>query len=178
MRTLRRLAPVLLGVVALLSACAHQPTQDRSKTLKKAVDTFDQRVRWKDFRGAMQLLVPERRDGFDDARNAQNDERDLSVTEIEIEDAQLSPDGSRAIVLSRYSWMRLPSTSVKSERVTSEWVFASGAWFLTRQVGGPFESELGISVPTPAREEPGREGLPPSSDERDGRGGADDDVAN
>lgn len=130
----------------LLCACAHRPTHDGVEGLKKAIDTFDQRVRWKDFRGAMQMLVPERREGFDEGRRAKNDEKDSSVTEIETEDAQMAPDGSRAIVLSRYSWMRLPSTSVKSERVTSEWVFLGGTWYLARQVGGPFEEELGVSA--------------------------------
>lgn len=93
----------------------------------------------------MQMLVPERREAFDEARTTKSDDQDLSITEIEIEDAQISPDGKTALVISRYSWMRLPSTSVKSERVTSEWRLLAGAWFLARQVGGPFEQELGIT---------------------------------
>ncbi len=105
------------------------------------------RVRWKDFRGAAELVVPERRDGFGNAREAKRDTRDLSITDYQLEDARLSPDGTRATVVSRISWTRLPSVSENSDLVTSEFVFRDGSWLLARQDAGPFAGELSGDLP-------------------------------
>ena len=110
--------------------------------MKPAIETFHQRVRWKDFRGATELLVPERRAAFEKARKDQNDNRDLSITDYQLEDVRLVDDGMRAIVVSRISWVRLPSVSEHPDLVTSEFVFQFGAWQLARQDSGPFAPEL------------------------------------
>jgi len=98
-------------------------------------------VRWKDFVGAGELVVPERRESFERARKANHDARDLSIMEYELEDIRIQ-DRSRAVVVSRMSWMRLPSVSVTTDVVTSEFVAINGTWFLARQDAGPFVEEL------------------------------------
>ena len=126
------------AALVLCSACAHIKRAADLESLKAAADTFHERIRWRDFRGASELIAPERRAAFQAARDSQRDERDLSITDYQLEDARLSADGSTALVISRMSWMRLPSLSETTQLVTSEFVLRDGSWLLARQSGGPF----------------------------------------
>jgi hypothetical protein len=54
-------------------------------------------------------------------------------------------------VVSRVSWMRLPSVTEKTELVTTELIRKDGVWLLSRQQGGPFARELGDELPRDAR---------------------------
>lgn len=124
-----------------LSGCAHSK-KSNLETLKPTVEGFHKSLRWKDFRGAARVIVPERRERFEDARRELKDEADLSITDYELEDVRVSEDGQRATVISRIQWMRLPSPSAKTATVKSEFVYRDGTWLLERQLGGPFEGEL------------------------------------
>jgi len=126
------------AALAVCSACAHIKSAADLESLKAAADTFHQRIRWRDFRGASELIAPEQRAAFQAARDQLRDERDLSITDYQLEDARLSADGSTAVVVSRVSWTRLPSLSEASQLVTSEFVLRDGAWLLAHQSGGPF----------------------------------------
>lgn len=137
---------LLLVLACALTACAH-PQKGALESLRFAAETFHQRARWRDFRGAAQLIVTERRAAFERARADGNDEETLSITDYEIEDAYLSPGGDRAHVVSRVSWTRLPSVSVLTRTVTSEFILLKGAWFLARQDAGPFSAELSAEYP-------------------------------
>ncbi len=128
--------------MAACGACAHIKSSADLEGLRAAAETFHQRIRWKDFRGAAELIVPERRASFQAAREAQRDDRDLSITDYQLEDARLSADGSSAVVVSRLNWTRLPSLSEASELVSSEFVLRDGTWLIARQSGGPFAREL------------------------------------
>lgn len=119
----------------LLGACAHAPARGSLEALRPAAETFHQRVRWRDFRGASELVVPEKRGRF---LKVAGNERDLTVTDYQLEDAQLSADGQKATVVSRLSWVRLPSVSEQTDVVESVFVFRDGAWFLDAQDVGPF----------------------------------------
>jgi hypothetical protein len=133
----------VLTCVLLFFACAHTPPPlPGLEVLKPAVETFHQRIRWKDFRGAAELIVPERRTAFERAVRERRDERDLQINDYELEDAKLSEDGLSAEVASRITWMRLPSSSVKEELVISHFVLRGSSWLLQRQENGPFGSEL------------------------------------
>jgi hypothetical protein len=139
--TMRSFASLLL--VALLGgACAHTPRSTGAEGLKPVVEDFHKRIRWKDFRGAARHIVPESREAFLRARADQNDERDLSITDFEILEAALAPDGMRATVTTRLQWMRLPSPSEQTATVTEEYVFRDGEWMLERMQEGPFAREL------------------------------------
>ncbi len=124
-----------------LSGCAHSK-KSALESLKPAVESFHQRLRWKDFRGVAQALVPELREDFLRARRQSKDEEDLSITDYEVESMTASEDGQRAVVVSRIQWMRLPSASAKTATVTSEFVYREGRWLLERQEDGPFNGEL------------------------------------
>ncbi|WP_233262058.1 hypothetical protein [Vitiosangium sp. GDMCC 1.1324] len=106
------------------------------------MESFHQRVRWKDYRFAARFVVPERRQDFERAVRENNDERDLDITDYDIDDVELRDEGSRAIITSTFRWTRLPSLTVKKETVTSEFVYREGKWLLERQQGGPFDGVL------------------------------------
>ena len=125
-------------LVTVSAACATVKTPD-AEELKPAVEAFHQRVRWKDFRGAAELIVPERRDGFVKGRSKLNDDRDLFITDFQLEDAQVLPDAQLARVVSQMSWYRLPSTSEKNVTLTSVYAWREGHWMLESQDEGPFD---------------------------------------
>ncbi|MGQ0505489.1 MAG: hypothetical protein ACT4TC_09230 [Myxococcaceae bacterium] len=139
------LRSLLLAVLTLPLACAHSPTT-RMESLKRATDTFHKMARWRDYRGASELVISERRMEFTKGRMTANDDRDLTVTDYQLEDAKLSPDGNRAEGVSRINWMRLPSVTEETAVVTTEMVYRDGTWFVARQDKGPFEKELSKPV--------------------------------
>ncbi len=132
-----RAAPVVL----LLAACATVNRPDL-ETLKPTAEAFHQRVRFKDFRGASELIVPERRDGFVRARDSANDEKDLFFTDYELEEAKVSPDLREASIVSKLSWYRLPSTTEQRATLTSRFAWRQGRWLLESQEAGPFPELL------------------------------------
>ena len=139
----------LYSYLALLFlACAHQSASDRD-ALRKTAETFHERIRWRDYRAAEAFIVPDRRAVFDSARQKLDDDHNLSITDYQLEDVRFAADGQRAWVVSRISWMRLPSASEKSARIDSEFVWQNGTWLLARQSGGPFVGELGDAYSRP-----------------------------
>ena len=134
----------VLFVLVLGGACAHtnQKKPADEEALRPAVESFHQRVRWKDYRFVTRFVVPERRQDFERGLREREDERDLDVTDYEIEDVAMAEEGHRAIVTSRFHWTRLPSVTVKKDTVISEFVFRDGAWLLEKQHGGPFDGSL------------------------------------
>lgn len=140
LRSVKRLPALFL--VLVLGACATTSKKSSLEALKPTVESFHQLIRWKDYRAASSLVVPERREDFQRARREHKDDQDLSIADYEIEDVKLSDDGQRATVHSRIQWMRLPSASAHTDVVTSEFVLRDGKWLLERQEDGPFEGEL------------------------------------
>lgn len=128
----------VMWVAFLLAGCAGIK-KGEIEDLKPAVEAFHQRVRWKDFRGAADLLISERQSAFIKARSKLNDDRDLFITNFELEDARLAPDLLTATAVTRLSWYRLPSSTEKTATVTSVFVWRDGVWQLESQDEGPFE---------------------------------------
>lgn len=133
---------LLLFLALLGGACAHTPHSTGMEGLKPVVEDFHKRIRWKDFRGAARHIVPESREPFLRGREEHNDDRDLSITDFEILEIALAPDGMKATVTTRLGWLRLPSPSEQTATVTSEFVFRDEEWLLERMEGGPFAGEL------------------------------------
>ncbi|HZH78273.1 MAG TPA: hypothetical protein VEY88_19750 [Archangium sp.] len=138
---MNRLLAVLL-ILTLGGACAHTQKKSDPESLPPVVENFHKRVRWKDYRVAAQYVVPERRKDFERTLRERKDERDLDVTDYEIEGVQFVEEGTRAIVTSRFEWTRLPSVTQQKETVTSEFVYRNGVWMLEKQQGGPFDGDL------------------------------------
>ena len=132
-----RTGVIAVLLLSMLPACAAWRARPDVEELKPAIELFHQRARWKDFRGAADLLVPERRKAFVKARTKTDDERDLFITNFDLEDAKVSGAGI-AEVVSRISWYRLPSNVEKTATVTSVFVWREGKWWLESQDEGPF----------------------------------------
>lgn len=145
-----------LAAVVLLSltGCAHQQRASAVESLKHSAETFHKRVRWKDYRSASDLIIPERREAFLVAREQLNDEKDLSITDFDLEELTMAEDRKSARVVSRISWMRLPSLSEKAETVRSDFYFVNGEWLLGSQDRGPFADALGEPYVPPPPPEP------------------------
>lgn len=121
-----------------LSACATLGGKGDVEALKPAMESFHQALRWKDFRGAADRLVPERRAAFIKARLKHEDERDLFITDYQLEDAQVAGDQMSATVVSKLSWYRLPESAEQTAVVTSVVVWRDSAWLVESLDDGPF----------------------------------------
>ena len=121
-----------------LLGCAHAQKGDRPTEMKKAAQHYLTAVRWNDWASASQLIVPERRDAFMAARRKGRDERDLTVSDFELEQLKMAPDALSGRVEAEISYTRLPSVSVKTEDTTLFLVFRNGNWYVDHEIGGPF----------------------------------------
>lgn len=138
--------PFRVVICLAFASCATLKNGGDLEALKPAVETFHQRARWRDYRGAAELVVPEKRVAFLRARDSQHDDKDLHITDYQLEDAQVLPSLTEAIAVSKVSWYRLPSVSETSALVESRFVWRDGAWLLDGQSGGPFASELSLGT--------------------------------
>lgn len=134
--------PAVLLVLCLGVGCAHTKKQLDVEALAPTVDAFHKRIRWKDYQFASRYVVPERRQDFEQQVREREDERDLDISDYDIQGVELLEEGRRARVTSRLRWTRLPSLSEKQESVTSDFVFREGHWLLEKQTGGPFDGVL------------------------------------
>ncbi|RKG67133.1 hypothetical protein D7W79_35700 [Corallococcus exercitus] len=134
--------PALMFALVLGGACAHTPPKSDLEELRPVVEGFHKNLRWRNYRALSSFLVPEERKDFERQRRELHDDRDLTVTDFEIEDVKLADDGRSATVHSRIQWMRLPSVTEQTDTVTSEFVFRDGVWLLEKQQSGPFDGEL------------------------------------
>lgn len=140
---MRAAVAVCLPLVLILGCATTQAgRQEEADAVKSIAEAFHRRARWKDFSSAANLLVPDRRAAFSQARERQGDERDLTISDYELLELRLDPDGARAEVISRVSWLRLPSLSERADTVVTELVRVDRAWLIARQNKGPFIPEL------------------------------------
>jgi hypothetical protein len=128
---------VCAAVLCVFACCATLKTPDM-EALKPAIEKFHQQARWKDFRGASDFLVEERREAFIEARSEANDDKDLFITDFSLEDATVSQDKQRATAVSKISWYRMPNATENQATVTSVFVWRDGRWLLESQKRGPF----------------------------------------
>jgi hypothetical protein len=140
--------PAVTLLMLFLASCATTP-KGELEDLKPAVRAVHQSFRWKDFRGAADMMVAERQEAFIKARTKLNDDQDLFITNFELEDAKISKDLLVAKAVTRISWYRLPSTTEKTVTATSVFVWREGTWQLESMDEGPFEDLKPIKKPAP-----------------------------
>lgn len=131
-----------------LAGCVGVKTGD-VELLKPTLESFHRLIRWRDFRGASSLVAPERQSAFMKGRNKLNDERDLFITNYELEEATIAADGMTATAISKVSWYRLPSATEKTVVVTSVLAWRDGRWVMESQDDGPFEELLPAQKKSP-----------------------------
>jgi hypothetical protein len=136
-----RLAAVIL--LPVLAACS--TVKGDVSTLKPTMETFHEGMKWKELRRLADSLLPERRDAFDKACKARDDEKNLFVTEYELEDCKVKqPEGIEATCYSKVTWYRLPSINAKTVSVATTLRWKSNQWFVDKQSDGPFAEDLSI----------------------------------
>src|SRR5579863_6895212 len=108
-RTMRACWGQRVAAVAVLAGCAtlFPPTADE---LRHSAEKFDRGLQW-DLRGASQILAPVARQLFlaDIARR--DDEKNLKVSDVELEDLVIAKDGKSATVTTKLTWYRMPDVS-------------------------------------------------------------------
>jgi hypothetical protein len=129
----------LLPLLALLACAGAQSGGQSPDALKKAAQRFFHDIRWKDFASAASQLVPEKQDAFSRARRHAHDEKDLSITEYDLHEIKLAPDALSGQAIVSLSWVRIPSVTVESAEVETDFVYQDGQWRVKRMDGGPFE---------------------------------------
>ncbi|MCC6333015.1 MAG: hypothetical protein IT380_03385 [Myxococcales bacterium] len=134
--------PCLFVAALAAGACATLSGKGDPEEIKPAIESFHQALRWKDYRGAADRLVPERRAAFIKARLKNEDERDLFITDFQLEDAVVAADQMSATVVSKLSWYRLPDGTEKKAVITTSMVWRDSAWLVESQDEGPFSAEL------------------------------------
>jgi hypothetical protein len=120
----------------VLPACAHSVFEASAAQLKTDSSDFEKSLRFQDYGGAAQLVTPTKRQAFLTARR--KDGNDLTITDMEVVDVQMSQDAKQAVVVSRMRWVRLPSASEVNTEVRENWVASGSAWLLVSLAGGPF----------------------------------------
>lgn len=125
----------------MVGACAHLSSPAGLDTLKPLAEDFHHRIRWKDFQSAALLVVPDRQQNFLTAREAADDEYNLSISDYQIEGIVLSENLKTATVKSKLYWLRLPKVIEHREQVVTTLVFQEGRWWVATMDRGPF-SEL------------------------------------
>ena len=128
-------------LAVFLAGCVTVP-KGEVDDLKPAMRALYQSFRWKDFRGAADLMVAERRDAFVKARKTLKDDRDLFITNFELEDAKVSADLLTARAVTRLSWYRMPSNTEQTVTVMNVFVWREGSWQLESMDDGPFDELL------------------------------------
>lgn len=130
-----RTLPVGL-LLGLALACSHSVFETSAGHLKSDAEEFEKSLRFQDYGGAAQLVAPPRRQAFLAARR--REANDLTITDMEVVDVQMSADGKQAVVMARMRWVKLPSASEVTAEVHEHWVSNGSSWQLLSLQGGPF----------------------------------------
>lgn len=106
----------------------------------------------RDYRTMATLLESRLRHAFQ--ADAEEVEKKLSITEIELLSMTMSAGGEKAETLSRLSYFELPSTVVKTETIRVHWVYQAEEWLIERVEGGPLRLEPAGGEAPAAPEDP------------------------
>jgi hypothetical protein len=136
--SMNRHLPVLLACCAVGAAsCAHRKPVADAASLRVAADSFFRFLRWgPDLQGASQLIAREERRRWRDAALDRKDDENLKVTETELENLSMEPDGA-GLAEVKLTWHRLPSVTTRTERVKVHFREEAGVWFAESIEGGP-----------------------------------------
>jgi hypothetical protein len=130
-----RTSALALLVLPLL-ACSHSVFEGSAGQLKTDAEDFEKSLRFQDYGGAALVVTPAKRQAFLAARRKEGN--DLTITDMEVIDVQMSADGKHAIVMSRMRWVKLPSVTEVTAEVHEQWDVAGTGWQLMAMSGGPF----------------------------------------
>ncbi len=141
-------------VCCVATGCATTGNKGDVDALKPTLELFHGEMRWKNYRTLAQQIVPEKRVAFSKASEDRDDEKNLFVTDFQLEDCALNAtDQTLAVCMSKISWYRLPSATEKTVSVATTLKWQGGQWLVDRQSDGPFAEELSTTA-QPAKPAP------------------------
>jgi hypothetical protein len=113
---------VALGVMAVVAGGCAPQAKKRESHLKKAVEDYNNEVRWQRFDSASKFVVKKYRGDFIEAYENQRDT--LNITNTRVVSAEVEKeDPERGVARVWISYYRLPDTSLRKELVEQEWVY-------------------------------------------------------
>lgn len=124
----------MTGALALLllvvSAAACSPNQDRSKNLAFSLKDYNEAVRWKQFRTAVKFVDPVAASKI--ARKLRKATMRIDLTDVELVDMDVAPDGNSATCLVQFSWFETGNLTVRTGYEVQDWHKISDRWLMTR----------------------------------------------
>lgn len=138
---LARIATLALTLALFWNTSCASGKQRAGEELRLAARDYHDALQYGDFQVIARYLPFEERADF--LTRAFALEKSLSVVEFLPVATEVSPDGKRALMVTRLSWFELPSTVVKTENVLLHWrlegggLHTPGHWILERIEGGP-----------------------------------------
>jgi len=134
---------VCTAIVWCLAAGCATATKGDVDALKPTLEFIHGEMKWKNYRTVAKQVVPEKRDAFTKACDSRDDEKNLFVTDYQLEDCTVNAsDQTMAVCMSKVSWYRLPSATEKTVSVATTLKWQGGQWLIDRQSDGPFAEEL------------------------------------
>jgi len=109
-------------LVLLLVACSSH-VQPTAKLAEMSRDDFMSAMRWKTFKAAASLMLPELRQDFIKTFASL---KDIDITDVRLEDLQVSDEGRRFETTVEIDYYLLPSVTVKTFRFDQTWLFMAG----------------------------------------------------
>jgi hypothetical protein len=110
-------------VLALIVvACASQ-VKPTAKLGEKSLDTFMSDLRWKSFKSAASLMLPEHRQGFIKTFTTL---KDIDITDVRLIDLQTLEEGQRFEATVEMEYYLLPSVTLKTFKFDQTWLFFAG----------------------------------------------------
>src|SRR5690242_5137621 len=113
-----RLAYIAI-VCVVVPSCATVNKGDVD-ALKPTLEFIHGEMKWKNYRAVAKQVVPEKREAFTKACDKRDDEKNLFVTDYQLEDCTVNAsDQTMAVCMSKVSWYRLPSATEKTVTVAT-----------------------------------------------------------
>lgn len=106
-------------VLALIVIACSSQVKPTAKLGEMSQDTFMSDLRWKSFKAAASLMLPEHRQGFMKTFTAL---KDIDITDVRLIDMQRSEDGRRFETTVEMEYYLLPSVTLKTFRFDQTWL--------------------------------------------------------
>ena len=127
-----------ISVLLLAGSClcasvmlACNPSQTPLARLQRASVSYYDGLRWKQFGQSAQRIPPLLRQRFIEEREEERER--FFVVDYDVAQVELAPSEERARIIVKFTWYRLPSTTLEKTRMLQEWQSLDGTWMLLSQ---------------------------------------------
>jgi hypothetical protein len=122
-------------LIGLGLGCAHLKDSGQDDDLDHAVDLYWKAAHWRDPIAGSSFVAPDQRSDW--LRTRDKLEKDLNITNYEIQGEKIDPGSTTASVIVRLTWYMLPSLVERTELVNQRWIYSSSHWLVSSEKGGP-----------------------------------------